>query len=420
MNFHFEPVRWSLNTNIYEVNLRQYTKEGTFQAFSNELPRLHDMGVKVLWFMPVTPISKEKRLGTLGSYYACSNYTDTNPEFGTIQDFKNLVKKAHGLGFRIVIDWVANHTGWDHVWVKEHPEFFKRNSDGKFYDSNGWEDVIDLNYYDHAMRREMISAMEFWVKECDIDGFRCDMAHLVPLDFWRDARMQLDKVKPLFWLAETEQHNYQYVFDCSYAWSWMHVSENFAKKRTGIDELRSTLLDYQKKKLPQTNHLFFTSNHDENSWNGSEYEKYGNAALPFAVLVNAWNGLSLTYSGQEIPNRKRLSFFEKDPIQWNYTNELHNFYKTLFNLRSSFDGEQTEILMLPVNGDRHIISFIRFSRLKQVVVVINLSEETHHTSIDETLINGFYKDVFTDVKFDAPSLKSLMMEPWSYLVLEKI
>ncbi|RYF97199.1 MAG: 1,4-alpha-glucan branching protein, partial [Chitinophagaceae bacterium] len=150
MNFHFEPVRWSLNTNLYEVNLRQYTKEGTFQAFSNELPRLHDMGVNVLWFMPITPISKEKRLGTLGSYYACSNYTDTNPEFGTIQDFKYLVKKAHGLGFRIVIDWVANHTGWDHVWVKDHPEFFKRNSDGKFYDSNGWEDVIDLNYYDHA------------------------------------------------------------------------------------------------------------------------------------------------------------------------------------------------------------------------------------------------------------------------------
>lgn len=419
MNFHFEPVRWSLNTNLYEVNLRQYTIEGTFQAFSNELPRLYDMGVNVLWFMPITPISIEKRLGTLGSYYACSSYTDTNPEFGTVQDFKQLVKKAHGLGLKVVIDWVANHTGWDHVWVKEHPEFYKRNTAGIFYDSNGWEDVIDLNYYDHAMRREMIASMEFWVRECDIDGFRCDMAHLVPLDFWRDARLHLDKVKPLFWLAETEDLNYQHVFDCSYAWQWMHASENFAKKRIGIDELRNTLLDYQKKKLPQTTHLFFTSNHDENSWNGSEYEKYGSATLPFAVLINMWNGLSLTYSGQEIPNRKRLSFFDKDPILWGATNELHNFYKTLFAIRTSFGDEQTEILMLQPGADRHVLAFIRFSRLKQVVVLMNLSDAHHQVSLEESMVSGFYADAFTGKKYEAPSLL-LMMEPWSFLVLEKL
>lgn len=419
MNFHFEPVRWSLNTNLYEVNLRQYTNEGTFQAFSNELPRLHDMGVEVLWFMPITPISKEKRLGTLGSYYACSSYTDTNTEFGTVNDFKQLVKRAHGLGLKVIIDWVANHTGWDHVWAKKHPGFYKRNASGDFYDSNGWEDVIDLNYYDHAMRREMIASMEFWVKECNIDGFRCDMAHLVPLDFWRDARAHLDKVKPLFWLAETENHNYQHVFDCSYAWQWMHASESFAKKRIGIDELRNTLLDYQKKKLPQTTHLFFTSNHDENSWNGSEYEKYGNAALPFAVLINLWNGLSLTYSGQEIPNRKRLSFFDKDPIAWNFTNELHNFYKTLFNIRSSFGDEQTEILMLQPRADRHVLAFIRFSRLKQVVVLINLSDASHEVSVEESMVSGIYADAFTHKKYEAPSL-NLMMEPWSFLVLEKL
>ncbi|MBL7698409.1 MAG: 1,4-alpha-glucan branching protein [Chitinophagaceae bacterium] len=420
MNFHFEPVRWSLNTNLYEVNLRQYTSEGTFQAFGNELPRLYDMGVNILWFMPITPISKEKRLGTLGSYYSCSNYTDTNPEFGTVQDFIHLVKKAHHIGFKVIIDWVANHTGWDHAWVKKHPGFYKRNAAGDFYDSNGWEDVIDLNYYDQAMRREMILSMEFWVKECNIDGFRCDMAHLVPLDFWRDARMHLDQVKPLFWLAETEHQNYQHVFDCSYAWHWMHVSENFAKKRTNIEELRSTLLEYNKKKLPQTTHLFFTSNHDENSWNGTEYEKYGNAALPFAVLINMWNGLSLTYSGQEIPNRKRLNFFEKDPIQWNYTNELHSFYKALFNTRKSFGEEQTEILMLHPKGDRHVIAFLRFSRLKQVLVIINLSDTSHEIVLEESLISGTYSDIFTSKKHEAPSLKNLMMEPWSYLVLEKL
>ena len=420
MNIHFEPVRWSLNTNLYEVNLRQYTKEGTFQAFSNELPRLHDMGVKVLWFMPVTPISKEKRLGTLGSYYSCSNYIETNPEFGTIQDFKQLVSNAHDLGFKVVIDWVANHTGWDHVWVKSHPEFYKKNTEGNFYDNNGWEDVIDLNYYDHAMRREMIASMEFWVTECEIDGFRCDMAHLVPLDFWREARQHLDNVKPLFWLAETEHYNYQFVFDCSYAWTWMHVSENFAKKKIGVDELKATLVDYQEKKLPQTNHLFYTSNHDENSWNGTEYEKYGNAALPFAVLTNTWNGLSLVYSGQEIPNRKRLNFFDKDTIQWNWTNELHDFYKTLLDLRSAFGEEQTEIEMLHPSGDMHVLAFLKVSESKKLLVLINLSDTVQNIQLDYASVDGMYMNVFTGNKHEAPSIKNLMMEPWSYFVLDKL
>ena len=420
MNIHFEPVRWSLNTNLYEVNLRQYTTEGTFLAFSNELPRLHDMGVKVLWFMPITPISVEKRLGTLGSYYACSDYTDTNPEFGTVQDFKQLVHKAHDLGFKVIIDWVANHTGWDHKWVTSHPEFYKRDSAGNFYDNNGWLDVIDLNYYDHAMRNEMIRSMEFWVTECNIDGFRCDMAHLVPLDFWRDARQQLDKVKPLFWLAETEHYNYQYAFDCSYAWNFMHVSENFAKKKLGIEELKNTLTDYQKKKLPQTNHLFFTTNHDENSWNGSEYEKYGNSALPFAVLTATWNGLTLVYSGQEIPNRKRLNFFEKDPIQWNWTNELHNFYKTLFDLRSSFNEEQSEILMLNPAGDKNVLAFMRISRSKQVLVLINFSEVVQNIELDHLSLSGMFIDVFSSKKHEAPSIKKLTMEPWSFFVLDKL
>nr|MBA4166419.1 1,4-alpha-glucan branching protein [Chitinophagaceae bacterium] len=285
MHIHFDPVPWSMNTSIYEVNLRQYSPAGTFTSFIQELPRLADMGIKILWFMPITPISMKMRQGTLGSYYACSTYTHTNPEFGTLDDFKRLVQKAHDAGFKVIIDWVANHTGADHEWTSTNPGFYKRNAQGAFYDANGWVDVIDLNFYDQAMRREMISAMEFWIRTCDIDGFRCDMAHLVPLDFWRDARRQLEPIKPLFWLAETENNNYQHAFDCSYAWSFMHLSENMVGNKAGVNELRMLLSEYQKKKLLQTNHLFFTSNHDENSWNGTEYEKYGAAALCFAVFT---------------------------------------------------------------------------------------------------------------------------------------
>jgi glycosidase len=337
-----------------------------------------------------------------------------------VNDFRQLVKKAQDIGFKVIIDWVANHTGWDHKWVKEHPSFYKKNAEGNFYDNYGWDDVIDLNYYDHAMRREMIASMEFWVRECNIDGFRCDMAHLVPLDFWRQARLHLDQVKPLFWLAETEDHNYQHVFDCSYAWHWMHLSENFAKKSATVDDLRSSLNDYKRKKLPQTNHLFFTTNHDENSWNGTEYEKYGDAALAFAVLTATWNGLTLVYSGQELPNTKRLSFFDKDPIDWKPQYELHDFYRTLFGLRSSFGEEQTEVLIINPGADRRVLSFLRFSRFRQVLVLINFSEEKQSVNLEHSLVHGMYKEIFSGLKYEAPSINELSMEPYGYFVFEKM
>lgn len=419
MNIQFEPVRWSLNTSLYEVNIRQYTVEGTFRAFANELPRLKDMGVKVLWFMPITPISWEKRLGTLGSYYACSNYTDTNPEFGTVQDFRQLVKRAQELGMKVILDWVANHTGYDHVWTRTNPGFYKRNADGEFYDQNGWNDVIDLNYYDHNMRRAMIACMEFWVRECNIDGFRCDMAHLVPLDFWRQARTYLDRIKPLFWLGETEDPNYQYVFDCSYAWNWMHATEKFMKGNAGIDELRLLLDGYLHKKLPQTNHLFFTSNHDENSWNGTEYEKYGDAAMALAVFSCTWSGLTLIYSGQELPNLKRLKFFEKDHIEWKGKYELQDFFKTLLELRSAFGDEQPELQLMHTLGDRNILVYVKKNSHKEILVVLNLSGVQQLINIEESIAAGNYRNVFTKKEM-APSAENMLMEPWSYLVLEKL
>jgi glycosidase len=420
MNFRFEPVRWSLNTNVYEVNLRQYTAAGTFQAFGKELPRLKDMGVQTLWFMPIQPIGTQKRLGTLGSYYSISNYTETNPEFGTISDFKSLVKKAHDLKLRVIIDWVANHTSWDHVWTTTHPEYYKRNAQNEFYDNNNWSDVIDLNYYDYAMRKSMITAMEFWVKECNIDGFRCDMAHLVPLDFWRQARRQLDNIKPLFWLAETEHNNYQYVFDCSYAWNWMHLTESFMQQKAGVADLKAALAEYQRKKLPQTNHLFFTSNHDENSWNGTEYEKYREGALPLAVLACTWNGIPLIYSGQELPNNKRLKFFEKDPIEWKQKPALHTFYKTLLELRSAFGDEATSILMLDTEADSRLLAFLKISRLRQNLVVLNIGPHQQKVQLSDAPVTGNYREVFTNKNYEAPSINNIMMEPWSYLVFEKI
>jgi len=422
MSTLFRPVDWIYNTNLYEVNLRQYTKEGTFAAFSKELPRLKDMGVEVLWFMPITPISVEKRQGTLGSYYACSDYISTNPEFGTVQDFKLLVSQAHALGFKVIIDWVANHTGCDHWWTQTHPRYYIRNAQGQFYDRNGWHDVIDLNYYNHHMRADMINAMMFWVKECDIDGFRCDMAHLVPLDFWRTARITLDAVKPLFWLAETETIIYHQSFDVSYTWTWMHQTEKYSRGTIGFPDLLKTLDDYKLNFPPEAIRLYFTANHDENSWNGTEYEKYGPGAQALAVFSCTWEGLPLIYSGQELPNNKRLKFFDKDPIEWTGEYKLHNFYKALLQLRKANPAlsVNSSTYRIKTSADSQVFCYLRKKEEREVLVVLNLSASplSHFEFMDDR-IAGDYRNIFNNLIIDLDRMKPLALQAWDYQVLEK-
>jgi alpha-amylase len=414
----FTPVKWISGSNIYEINVRQYTTEGTFNAFAEHLPRLRDMGIEVLWFMPVTPISKEVRQGSLGSYYACSDYTAINPEFGTIEDFKSLVQKAHELGFKVIIDWVANHTGWDHVWTKTHPEYFKRNEAGKFYDTNGWHDVIDLNFYDHNLRRDMIAAMRFWVQDCGIDGFRCDMAHLVPLDFWRQARLELDTIRPLYWLAETDDIDYLDVFDSWYTWRWMAATEKYMKHEKTMADLLQILDVYTNQVPADAAGAWFTTNHDENSWNGTEYEKYGGAAKTLAVFSCTWKGVPLVYSGQELPNRKRLKFFDKDPIEWNGSFELHEFYKSLLHLRRQHpafqNGNAPELISIAANEP--VLAYTRRDNDRQVIVVLNLSPNEVIVKLPAQYITKEMICVFDGTKINPASAVIPPLKSWDYKV----
>ena len=274
MEKHFELVPWAVNTNVYEVNIRQYTKEGTFEAFEKHIDRLANMGVAVLWFMPITPISTLNRKGSLGSYYACSSYTNINPEFGDLKSFKTLVNSAHQKGLKVIIDWVANHTGLDHEWTKIHPDFYKLNHEGKFYDAHGWDDVIDLDYANQKLRVEMIRSMKYWITETDIDGFRCDMAMLTPVDFWHQARESIEPLKKLFWLAELDpldNSDYMQVFDSAYTWRWMNTAKQCKDEGARhIHTLKEVLFQYHSILPKQTMPSWFTSNHDENSWNGTE------------------------------------------------------------------------------------------------------------------------------------------------------
>ncbi len=424
MNAEFQPVSWAVDSNIYEVNLRQYTKEGTFRAFASHLPRLRDMGVEILWFMPITPISKIRRLGTLGSYYACSDYVTTNPEFGSVEDFKWLVNQAQGLGFKVLIDWVANHTGWDHVWTKEHPEFYRRNIDNEFYDAHGWADVIDLNYDSPELRSTMIRAMQFWVDACGIDGFRCDMAMLVPLEFWREARTTLDGIKPLFWLAECEDIMYHEVFDVSYTWKWLHIMESYWKKQTDMQGLSQVLYYYRHQFPPTALRAYFTSNHDENSHSGTEYDRIDDATLPFSVFCCLYDGLPLIYSGQELPNKKRLLFFEKDEIDWSQPCLLHDFYKTMLLLRKSNPAlsagdPQRYAVILPNTSSEQIFSFVRRYERYEVLVILNLSADLRSVIITGQTLAGSYRDVFNADAPDFISGQPLHMGAWDYRVYVK-
>ena len=424
MHADFHPPGWSYDSNIYEVNIRQYTSEGSFRAFAKHLPRLREMGVEILWFMPITPISKQGRLGTLGSYYACSDYLKVNPEFGSLEDFQWLVGQAHQQGFKVLIDWVANHTGWDHLWTTEHPEFYRKNGEGQFYDANGWADVIDLNYDSPDLRSAMIRAMRYWVETSDIDGFRCDMAMLVPLDFWKASRMELDRIKPLFWLAECEEITYHQVFDASYAWKWLHAMETYWKNSGNMPGILQVLQYYYQLFPPTALRAFFTSNHDENSHSGTEFERLGNAALPFAVFCCLYDGLPLIYSGQELPNNKRLLFFDKDEIDWSQPCQLHDFYKTLLHLRKKYVALRSTVpesraMNLSNTARGTVLSFLRRFQQEEVLVVLNLSAAEQPVIITGQTLAGSYQDVFHSKNPDFISGQPLMLKPWDYRVYVK-
>ena len=430
MSYDFKPLDWTHHTNIYEVNIRQYTKEGSFKAFGKELPRLKDMGVKTLWFMPITPIAQKNKKGVLGSYYAASDYTSINPEFGTLDDFRILVRRAHEIGFKVIIDWVANHTGWDHKWTKENPDYYEKDEiTGDFKIASGMDDIIELNFHNPALVRAMIDAMKFWIAECDIDGFRCDLAFWVELEFWKEARKELDAVKPLFWLGELdpiEHPEYMGTFDAAYTWTWMHKTEDFYKQNLSLDVLNSVLKEYDAVGDASIR-AWFTSNHDENSWNGSEYEKYGDMAKLLAVFSCTWDGIPLIYSGQELPNLKRLKFFEKDAIDWAEENGptamgLHGFYKTLLNLhsnnpalRAGDKGAKTE--KITTSDDKHIIAFLRKNGDSEVLVVLNFSNSDVNFSLDS--MNGKFREIFSCAEREFSNDKSFQMNSWEYLVFEK-
>lgn len=413
---------WSYNLSIYEVNTRQYSSEGTFNAFAPTMPKLKDMGIGILWFMPINPIGIVNRKGSLGSYYAVRDYTAVNPEFGTVEDFKSVVKQAHSLGMKVIIDWVANHTSWDNVWTKTHPEFYKKDAKGNFVSQYDWTDVIKLNYDNKELWNYMRDAMKFWIEQCDIDGFRCDVAALVPLEFWTWVRPQLDAVKPVFMLAEASEPQLHAAFDMTYNWQLKDLFVECAKGNKNAEDFYKYFESEKKDYSSDGYRMVFTSNHDENSWNGTDQERFGNAAEAFAVTTTLVPGVPLVYNGQEAGLNKRLLFFEKDQIDWK-ENKMRDLYTKLFQLKkenkSLWNGALGGGFQRVSVTDNNIFAFTREKNGNKIFAIFNYSNEKKTITIKDTQIEGSYKNFLNGNSIILSQPYQTSLEPWAYQIFYK-
>lgn len=399
---------------IYEVNVRQYTPEGTFNAFIDHLPRLEELGVDILWVMPIQPIGEEKRKGGLGSYYSIKDYTAINPEYGTMNDFKKLVDEAHQRNMLVILDWVANHTAWDHPWMEKDGYHTKDSLGNVISPVPDWSDVADLNYDNVDMQNEMIDALQYWVNEADIDGYRCDVAGFVPMEFWNRAKDSLDVVKDVFMLAEWDEPNmHQDAFHMTYGWGLHHYMNGAAKGEKNVDSLVSFINKDLERYPSDAFRMNFTTNHDENSWNGTVFERFGDGHKAYAVFAFTVQGMPLIYSGQEAGLDERLAFFEKDTIEWGDV-AYQDFYASLVDLKHNnpalYNGEFGGKPNFLETGNPMVIAYDRQKDNNKVTVIINLSGDNQSISLPESML-------FTDV-FSGGDVSSSIteMQPYQYFV----
>jgi len=415
------PPEWILQGNIYEVNVRQYTPEGTFNAFAKHLDRLKAMGVQTLWFMPIHPIGKKERKGTLGSYYAVANYREVNPEFGTIQDWKNLVNAAHDAGFKVIIDWVPNHTGADHPWLKTHSHFYMKDSAGNPTWKFDWTDIRVFDFNNKEMQDSMTASMKFWVAETNIDGFRCDHTEKYQSDFWKHTIKELNKVKKVFMLAEGQgSWIFDAGFDMDYGWELFHTTKAIANRKRNALSVDSVLMKLDSTYPKNAMQLYFTSNHDENSWNKADYETMpGSVHAPFAVLSQTiYRSVPLIYSGQEEPVLEAIPFFEKDTIVFSKLGR-EKFYSTLLQLRKNNAALAADASFKKINaGDpKAVYSFVREKDGKKVFIILNLSNTQQKIKVKDKDLQGNPYNVFKGTN-EPLSDKEWKIEPWGYVVYE--
>ncbi|MCB2407630.1 alpha-amylase family glycosyl hydrolase [Hymenobacter lucidus] len=431
---------WAANASIYEVNIRQYTPEGTFKAFEAQLPRLQKMGVGILWIMPIQPIGKQNRKGKLGSAYSIRDYRAVNPDMGTLADFQHLVAEAHKLGMHVILDWVANHSSWDSKLAKEHPDWFTKNEQGGFRPPVAdWQDVIDLDYSKPELQHYMRESMAYWVREADLDGFRCDVAGLVPTPFWEETRAALEKIKPVFMLAEWDElfpptflrpgefdpntHLLEKAFDMTYGLRLHDVLDSVARHQRPAHDINAYLARERRMYPPSVYLMNFTTSHDINSWDGSEYERLGPNVRPMAVLAAMLPGMPMVYTGQEAALKKRLAFFDKDTIEWN-SYPLEDFYTKLLTLKRQhpalLNGDPcSQLQTLAPTDSANVYAFMRRKGEAAVLVAVNVAAKPRPLQLAGVLEGG-YREIFTGKMQRLDADTKLALPPHGYVVYELV
>ncbi len=411
---------------VYEMNVRQMTAEGTFKAAVGKLEFLRDLGIDVVWLMPVYPIGEINRKGSLGSYYSIRNYTEINPEFGTMADFDEFVSAAHKLGMKVLLDWVANHTSRDAVWIKQHPDRYEHDAEGEPAVPWDWTDTAKLDYKNREVWTAEAEAMEFWVREHAVDGFRCDMAMLMPIEFWNETSERLHRLKPdIFMLAEAEETNLfdRPAFDACYGWEMFHLLNDVAQQKARVTALRDFMYANMKRYPKTAMRLAFTSNHDENSWNGTEYARMGDAAeVMSAFTFVVPGGLPLIYTGQEYGYNHAFKFFDRDPMPEMGINLTTCRYRRLCKMRhdnpalASGDrgGDTFEIRN---NAEDCLMILVRETKMNRVIAIMNMSPYRIHADYYTGIYAGMYLDALTGEEYEYRGHIEEDMEPWSYRLL---
>jgi len=419
-----EHPEWSRHAVIYQINTRQFTPEGTFAAAEKHLPRLRYLGVDILWLMPVQEIGRKNRKGSLGSPYSIRDYRSVSAEYGDLDSLKQFIASAHEQGMYVILDWVANHTAWDNPLAEQHPEWYARDWRGQFHSPawTDWSDVIELDYSQPGLRRYMTDAMKWWVSEVGMDGFRCDVAGFVPLDFWNGLRAELDAIRPVFMLAEWEQRDlHRRAFDMTYSWGFYNTVHEIAQGRKNATALVGYFYEKNNSWPRDGMRMLFVSNHDKNTWDGTQFEAFG-AALENAIVLSVVSeGMPLIYNGQEAGNPKRLAFFERDPIEWR-EHPIGELYRRLIALKKGnpvlWNGRWgAEMIQVTNDEPTAVFSFVRAGEGNKVLAVFNFSAQPREVRLLDGPWPGTYSDFASGEKAMLRADSRLALPAWGYRVL---
>ncbi|NCP20062.1 MAG: alpha-amylase [Erythrobacter sp.] len=422
-----EHPDWSRNAVLYQINTRQFTPEGTFAAAQKELPRLKKLGVDILWLMPIHPIGEVNRKGTLGSPYSVRDYYAVNPEFGTEDDLRAFIDAAHAQGFKVILDLVANHTAWDNALASEHPDWYEKTWDGHFRPTPWWDwsDIIDLDWSKPGVREHVGKAMEYWVREFGVDGYRADVAGYIPIDFWDTMRARLDAIRPVFMLGEVQQTvHHRAAFDATYAWDWHHTTKRIAKGEADATALFGYYAENESLWPREAMRMTYIENHDSNAWEGTLYENYGDALPAMTALAFTGEGLPLIHNGQEACNAKRLEFFEKDPIDWSQGEDCAygDLLARLIAFRDAnpaLANGQWGARMSQVVNDKpqQLFGWVRQQDGNKVVGLFNLSDRPVEAELADGLAAGTYVEFGSGDAVTIAAGDTVSLPAWGFRLL---